>query len=53
MPRANPWHSIKQPVHHDNTSCKTGNNIERENFRWGTGGKRLCDECRDLDRAGR
>jgi hypothetical protein len=43
-----PWHSIKADVHHDNTSCNTGNNIERENRRSGTGGKPLCHECSKL-----
>ncbi len=42
------WHSIKQPVHHNDTDCNTGNNIERENIRSGTGGKPLCKECADL-----
>jgi hypothetical protein len=23
--------------------------MEEENIRYGTGGKRLCDECEDLD----
>lgn len=53
MPRTAPWNSIKQSVHHDNTSCNTGNNIERENLRAGTGGKPLCNECANLDRQGR
>lgn len=35
--KKSPWHSIKQSVHHDNTECNTGNNIERENLRSGTG----------------
>ena len=39
-----PWHSIKQFVHHNNT----GNNIEHENRRSGTGGKPLCSECARL-----
>lgn len=43
--KKSPWHSIKQTVHHDNTECNTGNNIERENIRTGTGGKPLCGEC--------
>lgn len=47
------WHSIKQTVHHDNTECNTGNNIERENLRQGTGNKPLCKECADLDAKGR
>ncbi len=43
-----PWHSIKQSVHHNNTDCTEGNNIERENRREGTGGKPLCDHCQRL-----
>ena len=43
-----PWHSIKQFVHHNNTDCNTGNNIERENRCSGTGGKPLCSECARL-----
>ena len=53
MPKAYPWHSIKSPVHHNNTARNTGNNIERENLRSGTGGKPLCAECADLNRRGR
>jgi hypothetical protein len=53
MPKKSPWHSIKQTVHHDNTECNTGNNIERENRREGTGGKPLCKECADLNARGR
>lgn len=48
MPKKSPWHSIKKddrPVYHNNTNCNTGNNIEKENVRQGTGGHPLCDEC--------
>ena len=48
MSKTNPWHSVRQSVHHNNTSCNTGNNIERENRREGTGGKPLCHECAGL-----
>ena len=48
MSITSPWHSIKQSVHHNNTQCNTGNNIERENRRSGTGGKPLCAECARL-----
>lgn len=48
MTKTSAWHSIKQYVHHDNTSCNTGNNIETENRRSGTGGKPLCSECARL-----
>lgn len=53
MPKKSPWHSTKQSVHHDNTNCNTGNNIETENLRHGTGGKPLCAECSKLDHAGK
>lgn len=43
-----PWHSILSSVHHNNTACNTGNNIEPENRRSGTGGKPLCGECSGL-----
>lgn len=42
------WNSVKAGVHHNDTNCNTGNNIERENLRAGTGGKPLCAECRRL-----
>lgn len=44
-----PWHSIKQLVCHNNTECNTGNNIEREYFRYGTGNRPLCKECARLN----
>jgi predicted XRE-type DNA-binding protein len=48
MAEVSPWYSIKQSVHHISTKCNTGNNIERENRRSGTGGKPLCQECAHL-----
>lgn len=48
MAVTNPWHSTKSSVHHNNTDCDTGNNIEKENLRQGDGGKPLCDECKRL-----
>lgn len=53
MPRRSPWHSIKTGVHHNNTNCTEGNNIERKNLRSGTGGNPLCRRCADLNRTGR
>jgi len=53
MSKKSPWHSIKQNVHHNNTECNTGKNIERENVRSGTGGKPLCQECAKLNSQGR
>lgn len=51
--KKSPWHSIKQSVHHDNTEWNTGNNIEKENLREGTGGKPRCSECENLDKQGK
>ena len=51
--KTSPFHSIKQPVHHNNTKCTEGNNIERYNLRQGTGGKPLCKNCADLNRQGK
>ena len=48
-----PWYSVKPyapQVYHNETRCKTGNNIEPENRRSGTGGRPLCKECQDLRR---
>lgn len=46
MPKVQPRHSIKQTVHHDNTNCNTGNNIEKENLRSGTGASRSARSAR-------
>jgi len=53
MPKTSPWHSIKQNVHHNNTECNEGNNIEPENRREGTGGKPLCENCKKLNEEGK
>lgn len=50
--KKSPWHAINRSVHHDNTQCTEGNNIERENLRLGTGGKPLCIHCARLDALG-
>lgn len=49
MAKTSPWHGVDRPVHHDNTSCTEGNNIESRNRREGTGGKPKCDTCKKLD----
>ena len=53
MPQTAAWHSTKANVHHNNTNCNTGNNIERENRQPGTGGKPLCAECARLNQQGK
>ena len=45
--KMSPWHSTKANVHHVCSNCNTGNSIEKENRRGGTGNKPLCLECRD------
>jgi len=49
--KTSPWYSVKPydpHVYHNNTLCKTGNNIEKENRREGTDGRPLCKECAGL-----
>lgn len=53
MPKTTPWHSVKTNVHHNNTKCTEGNNIEKVNLRSGTGGKPLCEHCERLNREGK
>ncbi|WP_168732791.1 hypothetical protein [Flavobacterium supellecticarium] len=48
MAKTTAFHSIHRDVHHNNTSCTEGNNIEKENRREGTGGKPLCKHCERL-----
>jgi hypothetical protein len=51
MSRTSPWHSrLERPpdgVYHDETRCRTGNNIESWNRASGTGGLKRCKECAD------
>jgi len=56
MPKKPPWYSVKESdkkVHHNNTNCNAGNNIEKENIRQGTGGRLLCEECKKLNDQGK
>ena len=54
MPYASPIYSVKtKDVYHNNTPCKTRNNIETENVRQGTGGLPLCKECAKLNQEGK
>ena len=53
MPNRSPWNSVKQTVYHNNTECKSGNSIPAQDYRSGTDGKPLCDECSRLNRVGK
>jgi len=48
--KVQPYHSVKPgiSVYHVCSNCTKGNNIERENRKSGTGGKRKCKSCIDL-----
>jgi hypothetical protein len=49
MSKVAPFHSEKQHVHHNNSKCTEGNNIEKANVKAGTGGKPLCSHCAKLN----
>ncbi len=56
MPQVAPFHSAKpnaNNVHHNNSACTEGNNIERQYLRSGTGGRPLCQHCARLAQQGR
>lgn len=46
-----PFHSVKPydpQIHHNDSRCKTGDNIQPENRRPGDGGRPLCGECKNI-----
>ncbi len=55
MPTTSPWYSKLKgtKVYHNNKKCTKGNNIEHRNIKSGTGGKRICEECRDKNKEGK
>jgi hypothetical protein len=55
MPKVAPFHSKKPGVnvHHDNSACTEGDNIEPYYLEEGTGGKLLCSRCTRLDSEGK
>ncbi|MBI5310750.1 MAG: hypothetical protein HZB14_06975 [Actinobacteria bacterium] len=54
MSTTDPWFSDEPgiEVYHNNDECSEGNNIETENLQPGTGGKRLCSKCAELNDRG-
>jgi hypothetical protein len=49
MAKTSPWYSKKtMDVHHNETECTTGNNIEPENIAYGTGDLSKCSECKSI-----
>jgi len=54
MAKTTPWYSKKtKDVYHDNDKCTVGNNIEKENWSWGTGNLPKCKYCEQLDKEGK
>jgi hypothetical protein len=56
MPKTSPWHSnekMDKPVHHNNTACTKGKNIETKNRVSWSGGYPLCEDCADLNKQGK
>ena len=48
MSRVAPWHSSGSPTYHLCTRCADGKGIDRLVRLLGTGGKPLCETCRQL-----
>ncbi len=53
MSQTTPWHSIKEAHYHNNNKCGPGSEIPPHNRMSGTGGKRLCRDCADLNARGK
>lgn len=60
MPPTSAFYSINEAakpaanrVHHNNSACPPGRDIPQHERRGGTGGYRLCDDCRRLNDQGR
>lgn len=51
--KTDPWHSVKESHHHDNTRCGPGSEIPDHNRVKGTGGLPLCKDCKKLDDDGK
>jgi hypothetical protein len=49
MSKVSPFYStLKRDVHHNQSTCTEGNNIEARYRAQGTGNLRLCDHCRRI-----
>jgi len=55
VPRVSAFHSKLSgtSVHHNNSKCTEGNNIESVNRKPGTGNLPLCDHCKRLNNEGK
>jgi hypothetical protein len=48
MPQINPWHAVKDHMHHNNSTCQAAQSTPPQSQHRGTGNKPLCAECRKL-----
>ncbi len=51
MSKTTAWHSTRpddKKVHHDETTCTEGNNIESRYRATGTGGYPKCARCKEI-----
>ena len=53
MARISPWHSSRSTNYHVCTRCSEGRGIDVFLRILGTGGKPLCDNCRQLIQTGK
>ena len=47
--KAMAYHSKNSSVYHKYKRCTVGNNIEKDNLKSGTGGKTLCQTCKEIE----
>jgi hypothetical protein len=52
MPKTAPFHSKKEDRYHDNSRCGPAREILPQNIEPGTGGKKHCEKCEELNRKG-
>jgi hypothetical protein len=48
MPQVQPWNTVKEQAHHNNSLCSTAAKTPAPSQQRGTGNKPLCPECRKL-----
>jgi len=53
MAQTSPWHSTKEPHHHNNTRCGAGSKVPQNIRMTGTGDKPLCKDCAKLNAEGK
>ncbi len=47
-----PFYTVKKTsVYHNDNECYLGNDIEKDNIRQGTGGYKLCFNCKKLNKS--